>query len=240
MRRLLAALLSLAAVSGCAVAPRPAAGPAGPLPETLALFAADDALEADWQVFRLWRRAEIGLAALDDRVAIRIAAEGASAGLGRWMDVDTAVCPMVEWTWRVDSLPETADLASRDAEDVAASVLFVFGDPGSLTLPRPVPTLRYAWATAAHAPETVIDSPYYSGTLRTLVVRSGPEGLGRVVTERRDLAADYARAFGASPPEPVRLFALFTDSDHGDSLVEAFYLDARAFCAEAVEAGLIL
>jgi hypothetical protein len=145
----------------------------------------------------------------------------------------------VEWRWRVDALPATADLSSREAEDVAASILFVFGDPGSLSLPKPKPTLRYVWATETDAAETVVASPYI-GTLRSLVARSGPARLGEVVTERRDLLADYARAFGGPPTEPVEVVAVFTDGDHGKGPVAAWYLDATALCSEAPDPDAIL
>lgn len=234
------AWVALAALAqGCASAAGPEPAPAVGAGETLTIFEAGDALERDWRVMRVWRRAEFALAPLGERVAIRIAAAGASGGLGRYVEIDVESCPAVEWTWRVDSLPEGADLSSVEAEDVAASLMFFFGDPGSLALPKPVPTLRYVWA-ASEPVGAVIDSPNFSGTLRSLVVRSGPDALGRAVAERRDLAADYRTAFGEAPPGPVALVALFTDSDHGGRPVEAFYLDARAFCDGPTGEGLPL
>ena len=234
------AWVALAALAqGCASAAGTGPAPAVGADDTLAIFEAGDALERDWRVMRVWRRAEFALAPMGERVAIRIAAEGASGGLGRYVEIDTESCPAVEWTWRVDGLPEGADLSSDQAEDVAASLMFFFGDPGPLAAPTPVPTLRYVWA-ASEPVGALIDSPYFPGTLRSLVVRSGPEGLGRVATERRDLAADYRAAFGEDPPGPVALVALFTDSDHGGGPVEAFYLDARAFCDAPTGEGLPL
>jgi hypothetical protein len=241
MRRAALALGALMAATGCASGPPRGQASAAPVEgEALTVFTADDALTRDWQLFRVWRTADIGLAAVDGEVAIRAYAEGSSAGLGRWIDIDTDICPTLEWTWRVNRLPPAADLTSKDSEDMAASVLVFFGDPGSLTLPSPVPTLRYVWATETQPVGTVVDSPYLPGTLRSLVVRSGPADLGRPVTERRDLVADFATAFGRTPPEPARLVALFTDADHGTGPVEAFYLGARALCAEAPDGPSIL
>jgi hypothetical protein len=240
MRRAALALGALTGAAGCAMGPPPGAASAPVEGEALTVFTADDALTRDWQLFRVWRTADIGLASVDGQVAIRAYADGASAGLGRWIDIDTEVCPTLEWTWRVDSLPPAADLTSKDSEDMAASLLVFFGDPGSLSLPRPVPTLRYVWATATQRVGTVVDSPYLPGTLRSVVVRSGPDDLGRAVAERRDLVADFATAFGREPPEPARLVALFTDGDHGTGPVEAHYFGARALCAEAPAGASIL
>jgi hypothetical protein len=237
-----AGLIAALLIAGCAEPPRPGAPAAerGALDETLPLFSAGDALEKDWLVFRQWRRPDFGIVPVGDAVAIRIAAEGASGGLGRFIEIDTTNCPVVEWTWRVDRLPEAADLSQREAEDVAAALLFAFGDPGSLSLPKPVPTLRYVWATEGETPDTVIDSPYFPSFLKSIPVRFGPAAQSAVVTERRDLAADFQRAFGRPPPEPVRLIALYADSDHGDSAVEGLYFSARALCSEPVEDDLIL
>jgi hypothetical protein len=239
MRRAALALGAGAGMAGCAGGPPRAGLTDAPEGEALTVFSADDALTRDWQLFRVWRTAEFGLAALDGAVAIRAYADGASAGLGRWIDIDTDACPTLEWTWRVDRLPPAADLTSKQAEDVAASVMVLFGDPGSLSLPKPVPTLRYVWATQTQAVGSLVDSPYLPGTLRSIVVRSGAEGLGRPVAERRDLTEDYEAAFGRPPPEPVRLVALFTDSDHGTGPVEAFYLGARALCRDGGAGALL-
>ncbi len=241
-RRIAPAALAALALAACAAPPGPDA-PAperGALPERVTLFRPEGALEDGWRIFRVWREADVALAPLGERVAIRAAAEGASAGVGLYREIDVGNCPVVEWTWRVDALPETAALASREAEDMAASILFIFGDPVSLTMPRPVPTLRYVWATEEDPEGTVADSPYVPGVIRSLVVRSGPDRLGETVTERRDLAADFERAFGRPPEGPVEVIALYTDSDHGESPVEAFYLGADALCAEPVIEDLIL
>lgn len=234
------AILSAAALlAGCAGGPPTGGPPPERLGEALVLFSADDALERRWRVGRTWGEIDWGLAVLDGDVAIRAAAAGDSGGLARYVEIDPEICPVVEWTWRVDALPAAADLASDAAEDMAASIFFAFGDPGSLTLPRPVPTLRYVWATEANPAESVVESPYFP-VIRSLVVRSGAEGLGRTVTERRDLAADFEAAFGRPPDGPVEMIALYTDSDHGETPVEAWYLGARALCSEAPVEDLIL
>jgi len=227
--------LSALALAGCTVS-RPASGPAeAPAEISVALFNASDALEKQWRKVKLWRNASWTLADVDGEIAIRAVAEGASSVLARPVEIDPETCPVIEWTWRVDALPEKADLASRTAEDVAASIFLVFGDPGVFSNPNPVPTLRYAWTTEANPTGELIDSPYFSGTILTIAVRSGPARLGTWVTERRNVLADYQRAFGEAPDEDLQVFALFTDSDHGRSRVEAFYRDAHVLCREAPE-----
>ncbi len=239
-----AALLSAAlAAAGCAALPEPetAAPPATGTEAAAAadvvvpIFAASDALEEQWRKFQIWREMDFTLAVADGEVAIEAVAEGASAGLARTVDIDPETCPILEWRWQVENLPSDADLASRAREDVSASLIVAFGDPGVFANPDPVPTLRYVWATETNPPGTVVDSPYFSGVLRSIPVRSGPERLGEWVTERRNLVADYERAFGEPPESDIEVVALFTDSDHGGERVTARYRWARSLCTEAPE-----
>ena len=234
--RVLCVFLALMAVGCTEFAPRPS--DLGPLQlnEVYPIFAADDALTNRWQRFKVWGETEFKLVALNDEIAIRATGEGASGALARWIEIDTAICPVAEWSWRVDSLPETADLSDRNVEDVAASLFFAFGDPGTLSNPQPVPTLRYAWASTRNSVESIVDSPYFPGKLRTIVVRSGTDELGDWVIERRNMRTDYLRAFGRLPREPVQVMALFTDNDHTKAPAEAFYSWARVRCSRHPDA----
>ena len=120
----------------------------------------------------------------------------------------------------------------REREDVAASLFLFFGDPGLGLLDwTPVPTLRYAWAAERVPIETVVDSPYLPGTVRTLVVESGEARLGRWLTARRNVAADFEKAFGHAPRDIIQAIALFTDNDQTREPAEAAYGAARALCA---------
>lgn len=225
-------------MAGCADHTRQAgtARPAGVL-EPYQLFTATDALDRDWLHFQVWRDTEWKLAVLDDEIVISATGKGSSSGLARWVEIDTADCPMIEWSWRVDTLPEQADLAQRDREDVAASLFLAFGDPGSLSNPKPVPTIRYVWSTAANPVGSIIDSPYFPGNLRSLAVRSGAQAVGTWVTERRDLRADYDMIFGERPAEPIQAFALYTDNDHLEEPVQAYYRWAQVLCSQMPESS---
>ena len=235
---LLAAQLALALQCvGCASASRPSSDQHVVNGAVLPVFTASDALVSDWQNVKVWGKSDWRLVAVDNEVAIEALVDGSSTALARWIDIDTRLCPLIEWAWRVDALPEGANLASRDSEDVAASVLFVFGDPGTFSNPKPVPTVRYVWSTSADPFGSVIESPYLPKTLRSIVVRSGKEDVGKWVTERRNLRADYAAAFGKEPPGPIRAVALYSDNDHLKRPARALYSQARALCIAPQEEG---
>ena len=231
------ALLASALLAGCTALPSGETDTAAAsLPDptvAVPIFAAGDAAEKDWRKVSVWGEAEFRIVALDGDVAIRAETDGSSAALVRRVDIDPETCPEVEWSWRVDRMPRTADLASRKREDVAASILFAFGDPGSFGNPENVPTLRYAWATETNPVGQVIDSPYFPRVIRTLVVRSGPAEMNLWITERRSLAADYERVFGRPPDSRIEVVAIFTDSDHDNGGATAHYRWARMLCREA-------
>lgn len=232
MGRLLFAIpLCLLLAAGCA--PRPGGTRVDPevTDRHIHLFHAEAAISDEWVHLPLRRRmTEYRLASIDDRVCIRAAGNASASALIRRVHAPAGSCPILEWTWGVERLPPSADLTNRELEDVAASILLLFGDPGFLDDTDPVPTLRYVWANARHAPDTVIDNPYLPGTVRSIVVRSGAEGVGGWVAERRDVVADFERAFGRRPEQGIHAVALLTDNDQTKEPVEAYYGWARLRC----------
>lgn len=173
-------------LTACAGTPHQAAAPAEPPAEGRMLFAAETAIQDQWQHVSLRGVTEYRLAVVDGRLAIRATGQNSASALVRAVEVDPVRCPWLEWSWRVERMPREADIPLREREDVAASLFLFFGDPGLGLLDwKPVPTLRYAWAAERVPIETVVDSPYLPGTVRTLVVESGEARLGRWLTARR-------------------------------------------------------
>jgi hypothetical protein len=222
--------LTLLLAAGCERAAEPPPVVATEEPRVLPVFDAADALRREWQHVSIWGETDWILADTDGEVVIEAVGQGTSSALARWIEIDTSDCPVAEWSWRVDTLPSGSNLSVGEREDVAASLMFVFGDPGSFSNPNPVPTVRYVWASANNAVGEIVDSPFFPGTLRNVVVRSGPGAVGRWITERRNLYEDYRRAFGETPAEPVEAFALYTDNDHLKEPTVARYRWARMRC----------
>jgi len=189
-------------------------------------------LQDGWIHMPLHGTTDYRMTYLDGRLAIRAEPRQSASGLIRRVAIDPARCPILEWTWRVERLQDAADLRVKAADDVAASIFLLFGDPGLLSDPDPVPTLRYVWTNGRLARGAVIDNPYLPGTVRSLVVRNGGGPLGAWVSERRDIAADYWRAFGRAPGAPVGAVVLFTDNDQTGEPALAHYGAARALCEE--------
>lgn len=196
------------------------------------LFAPETALVDGWRHVELEGVTEWRLVEVDGELAIRARAEGTASGVMRRVVFDVPPCSAAQWRWRVDALPAGADLRARSGDDVAAALFFVFGDPlDEGFLPHPVPTLRYVWATEPHGRGQIVDNPYLPDHVRNVVLESGRDRLGRWVTEQRDLAADFRRAFGRPPDHPVEGIALFSDSDQTGGSGLAYFGAGRVRCA---------
>jgi hypothetical protein len=142
----------------------------------------------------------------------------------------------VHFSWWVQDLVPSADLADADLSDSPARVLFGFaGDVGSLPLrdrmmfdlvealtgeQPPYATLGYVWDSKLPV-GTVVHNPR-TGRMRSIVVDSGPAQLRRWRDHQRDLVADFKLAFGEDPGTLTSI-ALMTDSDNTGSQARAWY-----------------
>ena len=198
--------------------------------DTGALFSATTAIEDQWQHLRFRGATEYRIYPYQGELAIRAVGRGSASGLIRRVEMDIEQCPRLEWRWSVATLQPGADIRERRLEDVGASIMLFFGDPGFAFDPTPVPTLRYVWTNERVATEMVVDSPYMPGIVRSLVVVSGATGSGGWVNIERNVDRDFRKAFGHAPPGPVQALAIFTDNDQTGEKVEAYYAWARALC----------
>lgn len=157
--------------------------------------------------------------------ALAVSADGAVGFLYR----PAAGAPTLSWRWRVDRPIPPSDQAREGADDRAIAVhLWVdtgrreelaFGPLARLYgYPTVTHLLTYVWG-GVREPEALVANPYYERGA-VMVVRSSAEPSGRWAMERRDLAADLARAFGdAVRVEHIKYLAVSADTDQrgGDS-----------------------
>jgi len=232
-------LIAIASViAGCGGAqigraPDPAADAGDASAHRVPLFSGATALQDGWQHVRLRGATDWRLVALDGTVAIRAEGQSSASGLFRYVETDHPKCTTggtLHLRWRVDAVQTSSDLTERGQEDVGAGLFLLFGDPGMLSDPQPVPTLRYVWAGVGLPVGTVVDSPYLPGVVRSIVLRNETASLGEWATETRDLAADFRAAFDREPTDPVQAIALFTDNDQTGEPAIAHYGNAEIVC----------
>lgn len=208
MRRLTALALTLAML-----APLPAAA-TGPV-------AFDGWTEQRFSLFSPVRFRQAG-----NSVSIR-----ADSGVSLiWRALPQAFWPArnARWSWEVGQGVPATDLTLKGGDDRNLAVYFVFmpedvarkfGDrPNlrSLLGEDQARVLVYVWGGDA-ARGQVLPSAYLGARGRTVVLRGPVTGQ---FSERVDLAADHARAFGSAPAALVGL-AVSADSDDTDSVIEA-------------------
>lgn len=176
----------------------------------------------------------------EGRTVLRARAQASMSAVVRTVHVAAARRPQLDWRWKALQLPARSDLATREGDDFAAR-LYVAFDLGLGALPLgtrvgvwlarlaygddvPAAALCYVWA-ARGAVGTFAPSAF-TDRVRMVVVESGAEHLGRWRDYRRDLVADYERAFGAAAPA-VSGVAVASDADNTGSRAEAYFGDVR-------------
>lgn len=200
------------------------------------------AIPAPWRVVQLPKvKPTIYRAAKVDGVAgIAAHADASMALLARPIAVDLADTPVLCWRWRVDGPVAAADMTKRSGDDYAARLYVAFDIPNSelslgtrikLSLARrlfgqavPDAALNYVWDN--HNPVGTARKSPYTDRAQLIVTESGAGRAGRWVTERADIAADYASAFPRQPGKPV-LLAIASDTDNTKSRANAAFADIR-------------
>lgn len=180
-----------------------------------------------------------------DRTVIRAHSQNASSGLIRHLRVDTGDYPLIRWHWKIDHVLEKGDFSTKQGDDYAARIYVAFAfDPetagwwermrhrsASLFADQEVPgtALNYIWANKA--PENTIAPNPYASEAMMIVLQSGNAAAGRWLTEERNIAADYRRAFGRPPP-PIIGIGLMTDTDNTGEETTAYYGDITLIGAD--------
>ncbi len=170
------------------------------------------------------------------RHAVRAWADASSSLWRRKMDVPAHGLGEVTWSWWVDGPVAGADLADADLSDAAAQVMFAFdGDHSGLSqrnrmmfeLARtvtgeapPYATLVYVWANKAPVGSIIVGPR--TDRIRRIVLDSGVQGVRNWREHRRNLAADFERAFGEAPGRLIGI-AMMTDADNTRSKAQAWY-----------------
>lgn len=130
----------------------------------------------------------------------------------------------LSWRWRVDQALSASNLRNKEGDDVALKVCALFDQPREAVpflerqllrvaeartgTPLPNATVCYVWDPGWPA-ETVIPN-VYSRRVRYLTLGAAP---GTWQAVRRDLGADFLRAFGEESGTVPRLLAVAVGAD---------------------------
>jgi len=170
------------------------------------------------------------LVELEGRRVLRVESAGGYANLVHPLDGAAAGATTLQWRWRLDQPLARADLRQREGDDAAMKVCVLFDLPlasvpfverqllrlarSRSAEPLPSATLCYVWDTSLPTGSLLPNA--YTRRLRWLVLRGSGEPLAAWREERRDLRADFLRAFGdeARQIPPISAVAVGADADN--------------------------
>jgi len=136
-----------------------------------------------------------------------------SYGVEREVDVDPQEAPYLTWKWNVKQLPAGGDFRHSKSDDQAAQVLVAFADKRILS---------YIWDTTAPAGTMESASSIPLVHIYAVVCRSGAADLNRWLTENRNLAGDYLKAYGRPAPR-VKSIRLQINTQHTGTSAESCF-----------------
>ena len=130
--------------------------------------------------------------------------------------VDLKETPILEWRWKVVTLPTGGNACQKSTDDQAAQVYVAW-----LRAPEAVRSriIGYVWDSTA--PAGTICKSEKTSTVTYVVLRSGSGELGKWITERRNVVEDFRKIYGEAPDKPSAL-SLAIDSDDTRSSAESF------------------
>lgn len=156
------------------------------------------ALGDRWRTYPFHERTVVGqppaIVLEDGRRVLRLITASEAVRVGRALKIDVRATPWLIWEWKALVLPEGGDARDLRRNDQAARVMIIFeGMKG----------IAYLWDTSAPVGAEVEPDLLEMFQRVLIVVRSGPDGVGRWDRQRRNVYDDYVRVFGEEP-RPTR------------------------------------
>jgi hypothetical protein len=98
----------------------------------------------------------------------------------------------------------------------------------------PYATLMYVWCN--RRPSETVTQNAHTSRVRKIVVESGTGGMRSWLSYRRDIVADYERAYGR-PPGRLIAIGVISDSDNTRQVARGWYGDIRLLPRQAGESA---
>lgn len=170
--------------------------------------------------------------------AIEARARNSMALLARPLKVDLTATPILCWRWLIDAPVANADMTKKAGDDFAARIYVAFDISNvdlsastklKLGLARrifgkdvPDAALNYVWDN--RHPVGTRRRSAYTDRAQLIVADTGKAQAGRWVSQRVDVAADFASAFAKARGRPIQL-AIASDTDNSGGTARAAFAD---------------
>lgn len=204
-------------------------------------FSGTGAIPAPWRVVQIDKKLKPTTYRVDTVAgvgAVEARANASMALLARPLTVDLQATPILCWRWLVDAPVTRGDMTKKSGDDYAARLYVAFDIPDKamsagtklkLGIARrlfgasvPDAAVNYVWDNR-NPVGTRRKSPY-TDRAELIVAETGAARAGTWVSERADIAADFAAAFGNQPGKPIQL-AVASDTDNTKSIARAAFAD---------------
>jgi hypothetical protein len=176
-------------------------------------------IPGEWKE-QTWGKPAYDLEIVSDngQLVLHLRSKGDSSTISRDLkaSVDLNETPILEWRWKVITLPTGGNACQKSTDDQAAQVYVAW-----LRSPEAVRSriIGYVWDSTA--PAGTICKSQKTATVTYVVLRSGSEELGKWIAERRNVVEDFRKIYGEAPDNPTAL-SLGIDSDDTRSSAESF------------------
>ena len=205
-------------------------------------FVGSGALPAPWRVVQIdkIKPTTYRLATIAGVTAVEARANGSMALLARPLTVDLAATPILCWRWLVDAPVARGDMMKKSGDDYAARLYVAFDMPDKalsagtrfkLGVARrlfgadvPDAAVNYVWDN--RNPVGTRRKSADTDRAQLIVAETGTARVSTWVSERADVAADFAAAFGNRPGKPIQ-FAVASDTDNTKSIARAAFADLQ-------------
>jgi len=157
------------------------------------------------------------------RKVLRLRSDGDNSTISKRVGgLDARAYPILEWQWRMVTLPRGGDSRAAATDDQAGQIYVVFPRFPAAARSR---VIGYVWDTTAPA-GSIVRSPSTS-MVTYMVVRSGPAELGQWLSERRNVLEDFKRIYGEAPAETIEVVTIGIDSNDTRSHAESYMGEIR-------------
>lgn len=145
---------------------------------------------------------------------------GTASALGKRVKIDLTKTPYLNWTWKIDNQLEGIDEAARSGDDFVARI-YVVKTAGILG--RNSRAMNYVWSSNRRQGSNW-SNPFSPKNSKMIAVRGVEHTPGQWFTERRNIAEDFLRFYGAKV-KVVDLLVIMSDTDNTGLSASASYGD---------------
>jgi len=199
----------------------------------------DTGLQAEgWDEF-LFDNKSANQFSLAEHGGIEVISESSVSLLRMPLKIDVETQPTLRWRWCVREAAPASDLSVRGADDRSLAIYvafpFVAEEATAFELMErrvveatvgqdaPGRVLMYVWGGDVNR-GSIVRSPHLGDSGMMTILRSADAPTGQWFAEDIDIAADYKRAFGKPPPDPLYV-AIGADTDDTASASRGIVMD---------------